>query len=689
MNEPLAVRALSQPLNEYVTINRLISTGLLLNFMYRIAIAYAVITAMWLVSCGGPSPQVLEVTATLTEAEKQLAGTLIDEANGDPLSGRQVVLCAVTEVNEPQVTCTLQAQTATTNLDGTFTLENVEPESYVAFISTGLAPFDEAVAAWADKEIKLHDWDWLKTQFLGGVDYINVPVPQQADAGPLRASYALNTLLAEGSPFMAVAEVRTTEVSLPEGFDTRGFADDDGGPRSEDLFEQSVVTRLTLTPTIFEVGGQNREALTLTTPIIKPFDREAIRSEIGPFVGVEADYFDGDVVARWNNFIAGDDAAFRDLDAEAIRQQRAGNIYRIENTRIASIDERDGELVKVLGYTAIDVQTGEKVVAGWWDEATGDVIEARTLYRLNVRDHSGVRIENGPGGEQFYHYGFSYYRPWQRILPDPVAFMVSNFYIFGSRNVEDNLTAYGSAAAAFGGDMNLLDWDTQTDDDLRAWRPNDTVSPFILMPDSGTVDIRRERMAQAAAEGQVVVDRDSVIRFMTSNLMDGMTYANREEGYPSIEDVENALLYPYRTGYLFNDMEVAIILGATYQSEEPLLIRIDSRLDSGFRVPRSGGANEILVSYDELAWVILAYPGALNSRWAHEMGHVLDFNSNQYTFRGRPIGGSRCEPLKYMMEYMWWVQSYPGDAPEWDWMPINSGLTLARLLTDTYHNSGC
>lgn len=654
--------------------------------MQKALIIFIVWTAA-LVGCRpSPSPDAIEEERTLTPSEKQLQGTLTHDASGDPLSGRQLVLCALdSEATADAISCTLHSETTTSGLDGSFLLEGVDAGTYIAFISTGLAPFDEAVEQWSGKTIRFQNWQWLKSEFLGGVEFVNVPLPtaDDAESQPGRASYALNTLLAEGSPFMAVSEVSDERVPLPEGFDTHN---DDG---DNNLFEQSAVNRLTVQPTIFTVGGAERDNLELSAPIINPIDRESIRAEIGPFAGAEGDYFDDELSARWTAFINGDDSAYRDLDSEAIQQQRAGNIYRIENTRIAAIEEREGQLVKVLGYTAIDVQTGEKVVAGWWDEATGDVIEARTLYRLNVRDHTGVRIENGPGGEQFYHYGFSYYRPWQRVLPDPVAFMVSNFYIFGARNVEDNFTAYGTAAAAFGGDMRLLEWNAQTGSAVREWRPNDTVSPFILLPDSGTVDIRRERFEQAVTDGQVRVDQQSIERFMDSNIMDGMTYANRAETYPNINEVEDALLYPYRTGHLFNDMEAAIILGATYQRDEPLIIRVDSRLESGFRVPLRGGGNEILVSYDELAWVILAYPGALNSRWAHEMGHVLDFNSEQYTFRGRPVGGSRCEPLKYMMEYMWWVQSYPGDAPEWDWMPINSGLTLARLLTDTYHNSGC
>ena len=105
-------------------------------------------------------------------------------------------------------------------------------------------------------------------------------------------------------------------------------------------------------------------------------------------------------------------------------------------------------------------------------------------------------------------------------------------------------------------------------------------------------------------------------------------------------------------------------------------------------MPR-GQDKEIRVAQSEVADVLLGYPGALNSRWPHEMGHVIDFRSAQYDFTGRPTAGSRCEPFKYLMEFMWWVERYPGDANGWDWLIINSGLTLARMLTENFHNSGC
>ena len=148
----------------------------------------------------------------------------------------------------------------------------------------------------------------------------------------------------------------------------------------------------------------------------------------------------------------------------------------------------------------------------------------------------------------------------------------------------------------------------------------------------------------------------------------------------------DALLTPYRSGHLFNDLEAAIILGVTYDVGRPLRIVISPRLQQGFSVPRDGRM-VVFVSENELSDVIMGYPGVLNSRWAHEMAHVVDFRSPQYSFQA--AGGRICEPIKYIVEYMWWVQRYSGDAPEWDWVPLNSGLTLSRVLEGRFHNSGC
>jgi hypothetical protein len=208
----------------------------------------------------------------------------------------------------------------------------------------------------------------------------------------------------------------------------------------------------------------------------------------------------------------------------------------------------------------------------------------------------------------------------------------------------------------------------------------------VHLPDSGTVDIRRERFLEALTGGAVIVEERGLGRYLGSDEARSSPFVPS----PDPQEVRDALLIPYRSGHLFSDLEAAIILDATYGqgSTGPLLIRISTRLEQGFQVPRNRD-REILVAADEVAGVLLGYPGALNSRWAHEMGHIVDFRSEQYEFRGRPLSGSRCEPAKYLMEFMWWVQRYPGDAPALDWAPINSGLTLARLLTEQFHNSGC
>ena len=289
----------------------------------------------------------------------------------------------------------------------------------------------------------------------------------------------------------------------------------------------------------------------------------------------------------------------------------------------------------------------------------------------------------GPDGEQFYTYGFSYYRRWDQILPDPIIALINAFYTDGVAFVYGHLVDYQNVDGFFGGDLRLLDWRIDTLDQMRAWKPS--TPPFVHLPDSGTVDIRRERFLQAISSGRVTVDEDSLTAFLDSDTLRDSNFNQQ----PDPQDVRDALLIPYRSGHLFSDLEAAIILDATYGTTGgPLVIRIDESLQQGFEVPRRGD-NNVNVAPSEVADVLLGYPGALNSRWAHEMGHILDFRAAQYTFHGRPATGSRCEPIKYLIEFMWWVERYPGDAPDWDWLPINSGLTLARLLTEQFHNSGC
>jgi hypothetical protein len=236
------------------------------------------------------------------------------------------------------------------------------------------------------------------------------------------------------------------------------------------------------------------------------------------------------------------------------------------------------------------------------------------------------------------------------------------------------------------GDMTLIAWDGGAPERVAAWLPPTSAPPTLILPDSGTVDVRRERFLEAVSSGQVTVDRESVWDFMDSDRWEnGFRYAAEVTD----QQIVDALLTPYRSGHLFSDLEAAIILAATYGGDGPLTIHISARLDDGAGVPRGPG-NNIYIAAGEVADVILGYPGTMNARWAHEMAHLLEFRDSRNAVpvrgRGEP---SVCEPLKYMLEYVWWVERYPHDAPDWDWMPVGSGLTLARLLTGTYPNSGC
>ncbi len=412
-------------------------------------------------------------------------------------------------------------------------------------------------------------------------------------------------------------------------------------------------------------------------------DYPAIRATIAPLTRQEVPLFDPALARRWDAFSAGDDSAYRAGDARAITAWRAGEVVPIGGALLAGIEEAAGAAV---GYLVYDQQTGEPVMVGRLDDATGEVIEIATGYRLAVIDPPGEWTTTGPGGEQFYHYGWSYYRRWRRILPDPLIALAEGFRTGGAAHVSRHLAAYQQAARDYDqGDLTLIPWDDSTAAAVANWLPSAAAPPYLTLPDSGTIDVRRERFLQAVAAGQVVVDEASVIDFLTSERADSGYFMSEEV---TVQGVIDALLTPYRSGHLYSDMEAAIILAATYGGDGPLVVRVTPRLDYGAQVPRD--AREIRIGAGEVADVIIGYSGTLNARWPHEMAHVLDFRDARNRHPMRPRGGeSRCEPLKYMLEYMWWVERFPYDAPDWDWMPVGSGLTLARLLEGRYPNSGC
>lgn len=596
-----------------------------------------------------PTPETLALAT--------IQGTLAPTSSTSVIGGRGVALCRVIDGAQAMpAACALIAPATTADAQGRFIFEDVAPGTYLIVYASGLADFQSGMDRWAGRTLHPGDWPWLRDQYLalgaGGSANVRLPASLPAATRLDRAVYGKHTLLFEGSPFILAHEIDREE-------------------------EFAAAKPLSVTV-------QAAETAQVVIPAFDPapLDYAAIRARVAPPSREEQALLERDLVVRWQRFSAGDDAAFRDTDLRVLEVLRSGAAHEIGNAQLAALEEYGSDLVKRVGYVTVDVRSGAVQVIGWWDEVSGDVMEARTGYRLNVRDAPGIWIEAGPNGEQLYHYGFSYYRRWDQILPDPIIALIEDFYHEGTAHFQRHAADYQAAAQSFGGDLLLVTWDEEMLNRIAAWRPS--TPPFVRLPDSGAVDIRRERFFAAITEGRVVVDEASIAAFVQSATLRGGA-----DSPPDAQEVQDALLIPYRSGHLFSDLEAAIILDATYGGDNgPLTITISDWLEQGFMVP-SYRAKQVFVSQNEVANVLLGYPGALNSRWAHEMAHIVEFRAPQYTFTDPPPTGSRCEPVKYLMEYMWWVRRYPGDAPTWEWMPINSGLALSRLLAERFHNSGC
>ena len=184
------------------------------------------------------------------------------------------------------------------------------------------------------------------------------------------------------------------------------------------------------------------------------------------------------------------------------------------------------------------------------------------------------------------------------------------------------------------GDLQRITWNTSLFAQMENWEPNTDYPPYIWLPDSGTVDVRRERFLDAVRNGAVILDEPSILEFLRSDAGTRGYWINPDEEV-AYQQVSDALLYPYRSGHLFNDLEAAIILAATYsETGDPLVIKVTPRFSTGFMVPRRG-EYEVLVGEWEVSDVILGYPGTLNAKWPHEMLHVLEFRSGRAIRSGR------------------------------------------------------
>jgi hypothetical protein len=315
----------------------------------------------------------------------------------------------------------------------------------------------------------------------------------------------------------------------------------------------------------------------------------------------------------------------------------------------------------------------------------GEVVERSTGYRLNVRNGPGVGLRRGPAGEALYTYGFAFYPRWRRVFPEPGVALLEAFYSTGVEHIRRGLAGYQTVARPehSGGDLNLVEWDEAILAKMSAWGQALPAAPMFQLPPSGAVDVRAERLPQSLATGRVVIDEGGVTAYLESD-----EARSHFSVLPSREDVVAVVSAPFRRPELFSDLDRAVLLGAIDDGVEPLRIIIDPSIAPGYFVPDSG-AKTILISPSEVS-LNFSYNGLIFSKLPHEAQHVLTFRAHRFLAeRCWPEEDDMLETMNYLMEFMWWVQSYPNDAPHWDWEPINSGLVLARMLRGYFPNNRC
>ncbi|NDJ34250.1 MAG: hypothetical protein GYB64_06245, partial [Chloroflexi bacterium] len=444
-----------------------------------------------LVGCRADGPNPTEEPPTLPpDTPTTLAGVVSPLFASDSVGGRALALCVVeSRLARFPLACEPTGLRTTTAPDGSFRFQNIPPARYAVLVDSGLGDFSAALDTWRGAILRPGDWEWVQQTYLGLAPaestHLNLPgsFPVPLD----QAGYAVDTLSLGDSPFIVAHRV----------------AAEDGTVLVHPIVAD--LTRTRLVEISFPVG----------TP--EPLDRAAIREAVGPLTREDLRWVDPQVADRWTRFTNGDDTAFRDTDARLIAALRTGAIHPIGGTTFTTVEQGGGRLLKWMAYRVVDVDSGEEQIVGHVDPITGDVIEAVSGYRLNVLDPPGEWITPGPNGEQIYHYGFSYYRRWERILPDPVIAMVERFYTQGASHVRRWSDLYQTADATFGGDLSLVAWDTTLPNRIAGFNPSTLTPPTLYLPDSGTVDVDRGRFLQAMIDGQVTVDRDSVMAFYNSD----------------------------------------------------------------------------------------------------------------------------------------------------------------------------
>lgn len=338
-----------------------------------------------------------------------------------------------------------------------------------------------------------------------------------------------------------------------------------------------------------------------------------------------------------------------------------------------------------VAYVLVDDEAKEMRPVGWHDRELGDVVEVSTGYRLRVIDPPGTKTRDGERGESFFAYGFAWYPRWNRILPEPIVSQLDTFYSRGIEHIKDKLAQYKEVArpSHSGGDLRLVTWNDSVLARMFDWGNKLPAAPYVHLPDSGKIDLRPKRFEEAVVSQRVIVDQTSLESYREAERT-----RERFETVPSEDEIRAVLLAPFRHPDRFSEVDQAILLDAVYDGDAPLRLIIDASVGGGFFVPDNGN-KEVHIAYSEVD-LNFRYNGLIFAKLAHEAHHVVEF-------RQRPFLAERCwhhrddviETLKYLNEFMWWVEHYPGDAPNWDWAPINAGIVLASLLEGYFPNSRC